>query len=124
MLAVVEDDLEHPARVRDLVLDSGRIEEPRTPSGVVEQWRAVAVQDPLEIAVGSPAIVVSRSTVPLVRGTEVHAGAVLLAVAVQDSVAAVVAGLADEPREDPARLERIGDAGTAGEPVDGQDVVP
>ena len=88
MLAVVEDHLEHPAGVVDLrraVRKRGRL--PR----VVQQRRAVAVADALEVAVGRAARVVAVAPVALVRLRQIDAGAVLRLVLVEDGVALVVA---------------------------------
>lgn len=104
-LVVVEDHLEHPARVLDL----SRSQEPRPLARVVQQRRAVAVADALEVAVRRSSDVVSVSTVALLRLAQVDARSVFAPVAVEDRVALVVAGLADEPAEDPPGIARIRD---------------
>ena len=106
MLAVVEDHLEHPAGVVELVLG----QEARALSRVVQQRHAVAVADALQIAIGRAARLVAVAAVALVRLGQIDAGAVLRLVVVDDAVALVVARLADQPAEDAAGIVRIDDA--------------
>jgi hypothetical protein len=120
VVAVVEDDLEHPVGGGDL----GRREEPRPAAGGgVEERRAVAVADALDVAVGGAADVVPRPAVALVEVRRVDAGAVLRLVAVERGVALVVPHLADQPAEDARGVERVGDPRAGVEPVDREHVV-
>ena len=73
MLAVVEHHLEHPVGVGDLGVDLRLVKEARAAPDVVEQRRAVAVVDALQVAVGGAASVVLRTAVALVGIDEVDA---------------------------------------------------
>ena len=105
VLAVVEDHLEQPAGLRER---RGR-DVVRPPARAVQQRCAVAIAHPLELAAGGPPRVVGGPAVALVRLREVDPGAVLGLVLVDHRVALVVAGLADQPAEDPVRVLRVAD---------------
>jgi hypothetical protein len=62
VLTVVEDNLKHPARVVDLIL----CQKERPLALVIQQRRAVAIIDALEIAVGLAAVVIRTPTIGFV----------------------------------------------------------
>ncbi len=119
VVAVVEDDLEHPAGGGDL----GRGQVRRPSPLAVQQRDAVAVADVLDGAIDPAARVGGVAAVGLVGLAQIEVGRVLGLVVVDDGVAPVVARLADEPTEDAPGVGRVGDARIGVFAVEGQDVV-
>ncbi len=123
MIAVVEHDLEHPVGIRDLRIDLRLVHKTRAAAGAVEERRAVAVVDTLQVAVGRAPRVVPGAAVAFVRTAEIDADAVFRLVAVEHGIALVVSHLADQPAEDAFCIQGIGDPRVRVEPVDDEDVV-
>jgi hypothetical protein len=119
VLAIVEDDFEHPAGVLRLRISQKTRAVPR----LVEQWRAVPIKDSFQVAVGGAAGVIRGAAVALAGSGEVDTGAVFPLVLVQDGVALVVAGFADQPAEHPSGVGGVGDARLEVLAVEGEDVV-
>ena len=69
-------------------------------SYIIQQRGAVAVVDAFEVAVGCAAGIVACSAVSFIRSAEIDANPIFGLVAVKNSVALVVARLADQPIED------------------------
>ena len=115
-LAVVEHDLEHPARVAEVRRGYMGLAEAGL-GRVDEQRLSVAVADGFQIAVcGAHAIA-------LVDLGEIDVVVVLGDVLIDDCVALVVVALTDQPTEDVAWVGRVGDARFGRAAVDREDVV-
>ena len=107
VVAVVEDDLEHPARPVGA----------RGGAAVTGGWpgHPVAVPDALRVAARRPG---PLGAVALARQPGPHVGVVLGQVVVHGGVASVVVGLADQPAEHPGRVGRVRDAAGRGGAVE------
>ncbi len=95
MFAVVEDYLEHRAGTVNL----STAQEGGAPSLVVKQRYSVSVKDMLQVAVGRAAGIIESSTIALAGPGEISADAILFFVLIENTVALVIAGLADQPTE-------------------------
>ncbi len=119
VVAIVEDDLEHPAGVGNL----GRGQQRRPSPLAVQQRGAIAVADVLDGAIDPAARVGLVAAIGLVGLAQIKVGRVLGLVIVDHGVAPVVARLADKPAEDAAGVGRVGDTGVGVFAVEGQNVV-
>ncbi len=99
VFAIVEDDFKHPAGVLDLRLSR----ETRALACVVQQRRPVAVVDAFEIAVSGPV------AIALVGLGEIDTCSIFSFILVDDGVAPVITGLADQPAKDTPRVIGVGD---------------
>ena len=84
---------------------------------------AVAVVNPFQVAVGGTPGIVAFAAIALVGLGQVDSSAVLRLVLVDDGVALVVAGFANQPTEDAPRVLGIGDARVFVLAVDREEVV-
>ncbi len=119
MLAIVEDDLEHPAGSGNL----GRGQKRRSPALAVQQGDAIAIADVFEVAIDLAPRVGIAAAVGLMGLSQVEIRPIFGLIVVEDGVAAVVARLADEPGEDAPGVGRVGDARITVRAVESEDVV-
>ena len=115
-LAVVEHDLEHPARVAEV--RRGHMSLAEAGLGRVDEQRL-----PVSVADGFQITVCRAHAIALVDMRENDVIVVFCDVLIDDRVAFVVVALTDQPTKDVTRVFRVGDARFRCTAVDREDVV-
>ena len=122
MFSIIEDDFEHP--VGHLDFSGGKVgEEVRTMSLGVQQRNSVAIADAFDVAICCAAWIVGATSIAFTGMGPIESVTVFMFVVVQDHVAFVIAGFAEQPTEDPGWIVWVRDTRVDILAVERQDVV-